>query len=143
MFININVIRINNCKYLEGITMLDELSEKEERIALLLTETGLSRSIAKIIVFLSRAGEAVSRDIERAANLRQPEVSLAMKDLKEWGWIKEKELRRKGKGRPMKSYKLTLDLKEIVSELIDKKRREIEKISKDLDELEKLVGLNR
>ncbi len=121
--------------------MVKELSEKEERIVSLLVETGLSRNIAKIVVFLSRAGEAVSRDIERAANLRQPEVSLAMKELKEWGWIKEKELKRKGKGRPLKSYKLTIDLRDIVAELVDKKRREVEKLSKHLDELEELVGL--
>ncbi len=121
--------------------MVKELSEKEERIVSLLVETGLSRNIAKIVVFLSRAGEAVSRDIERAANLRQPEVSLAMKELKEWGWIKEKELKRKGKGRPLKSYKLTIDLRDIVAELVDKKRREVERLSKHLDELEELVGL--
>ncbi len=121
--------------------MVEELSEKEERIVTLLVETGLSRSIAKIIVFLSRAGEAVSREIERAANLRQPEVSLAMKELKEWGWIKEKELKRRGKGRPLKSYKLTIDLRDIVSELVEKKRREVEQLSKHLDELEELVGL--
>ncbi len=121
--------------------MVEALSEKEERIVTLLVETGLSRSIAKIIVFLSRAGEAISRDIERAANLRQPEVSLAMKELKEWGWIKEKELKRKGKGRPLKSYKLTIDLRDIVSELVEKKRREVEQLSKHLDELERLVGL--
>ncbi len=121
--------------------MVEELTDKDEKIVTLLSETGLNRNIAKVIVFLSKAGEAVSREIERAANLRQPEVSLAMKDLKEWGWVKERELKKKGKGRPLKSYKLTRDLKEIVSELIEKKREEITKIEKDLEELEKLVGI--
>ena len=64
-----------------------------------------------------------------------------MKELKDWGWVKERELKKKGKGRPLKSYKLTLDLKEIVSELVNKKREEIKRIEKDLLELEKLVGL--
>ncbi len=121
--------------------MVEELTEKEERIVTLLAETGLNRNIAKVVVFLSKAGEAVSREIERAANLRQPEVSLAMKDLKEWGWVKERELKKKGKGRPLKSYKLTRDLKEIVAELIERKREEITKIEKDLEELEQLVGI--
>jgi predicted transcriptional regulator len=121
--------------------MVEELSEKDERVVKLLGETGLNRNIAKVIVFLSKAGEAVSRDIERAANLRQPEVSLAMKDLKEWGWVKERELKKKGKGRPLKSYKLTRDLKDIVTELVAKKREEIRKIEKDLEELEKIVGV--
>ncbi len=121
--------------------MVRELSEKEQRIVSLLVEAGLNRNIAKIVVFLSRAGEAVSRDIERAANLRQPEVSLAMKDLRSWGWIKERELKKKGKGRPLKSYKLTIDLKDIVAELVEKKRKEVERTVKHLDELEELVGL--
>lgn len=121
--------------------MVEELTEKDEKIVRLLAETGLNKNIAKVIVFLSKVGEAISRDIERAANLRQPEVSLAMKELKEWGWVKERELKKKGKGRPLKSYKLTMDLKEIAKELIEKKREEIKRIEKDLEELEKLVGL--
>jgi len=121
--------------------MVEGLTEQDEKIVQLLAEAGLNKNIARVIVFLSKVGEAVSRDIERAANLRQPEVSLAMKELKEWGWIKEKELKKKGKGRPLKSYKLTMDLKEIAKQLIEKRREEIKKIEKDLEELEQLVGL--
>ncbi len=121
--------------------MVEELTEVDEKIVTLLTETGLNKNIAKVVVFLSKVGEAVSREIERAANLRQPEVSLAMKDLKEWGWVKERELKKKGKGRPLKSYKLTREFKDIVKELVEKKREEIRKIERDLEELEELVGL--
>ena len=121
--------------------MVEELTEKEEKIVKLLSDAGLNRNIAKVVVFLSKSGEAISRDIERAANLRQPEVSLAMKELKEWNWIKERELKKRGKGRPLKSYKLTLDIKDIVSELVKKKREEIKRTEKDLEELERLVGL--
>ena len=118
-----------------------EFTEKDERLVELLTEAGLNKNIAKVLVYLSKVGETVSRDIERAANLRQPEVSIAMKELKEMGWVKDREIKKKGKGRPLKSYKLTLDLKDIVAELVRKKREEIEKLERDLEELEKLVGL--
>ncbi len=118
-----------------------ELDSKDERFIDLLAEAGLNRNIARVIVYLSKVGEAVSRDIEREANLRQPEVSLAMKDLKSLGWIKEKEIKKKGKGRPLKSYKLSLDIRDIVKELVEKKRDELNKLEKELEELEKLVGL--
>ncbi len=121
--------------------MVEELNERDEKIVQLLIEAGLNKNIARVIVYLSKVGEAISRDIERAANLRQPEVSLAMKELKEKEWVKERELKKKGKGRPLKSYKLTMDLKEIAKMLIEKKREEIRKMEKDLEELEKLVGL--
>ncbi|MET1125065.1 MAG: ArsR family transcriptional regulator [Archaeoglobaceae archaeon] len=120
---------------------MEELTEVDEKIVNLLTEAGMNRNIAKVVVFLSKVDEAISREIERAANLRQPEVSLAMKELKELGWVKERELKKKGKGRPLKSYKLTRDLKEIAAELIAKKREEIKKMEEDLEELERLVGL--
>lgn len=123
--------------------MVEELSDKEEKVVRLLSEAGLNKNIAKVVVFLSKTGEAISRDIERAANLRQPEVSLAMKELKDWGWIKERELKKKGKGRPLKSYKLTLDLKERVNELVEKKRDELKRTEKDLKELEDFVGISK
>ncbi|MCS7144634.1 MAG: ArsR family transcriptional regulator [Archaeoglobaceae archaeon] len=120
--------------------MVEEISQTEDRVVFLLAEAGLNRNIARVVVFLSKVGEAVSRDIERAANLRQPEVSLAMKELKEWGWVKERELKKKGKGRPLKSYKMTRELRDIALEIIQKKREEIKKIEKDLEELEKFVS---
>ncbi len=112
-----------------------------EKLVELLSEAGLNKNIARVVVYLSKVGEAVSREIEREANLRQPEVSLAMKELKKMGWIKEREIKKKGKGRPLKSYKLSLDIKDIVKDLVKKKREEIRKLEKDLEDLEKLVGL--
>ncbi len=117
------------------------MDSKDERIVELLADAGLNKNIARVIVYLSKVGEAVSREIEREANLRQPEVSLAMKELKNLGWIKEREIKKKGKGRPLKSYKLSLDIKDIVRNLVEKKREELRKLERNLEELEKLVGL--
>jgi predicted transcriptional regulator len=117
------------------------MATADERIAELLFKVGLNRNIAKIIVFLEKTGEALSRDIEIGADLRQPQVSVAMKELRELGWIKEKELSRKGKGRPKKSYKLAIEFKEIISDIIEKKREELGITKKNLAELEELVSL--
>ncbi len=117
-----------------------ELTQKDEKIASLLSETGLKRTTARIIVYLYKAGESESSSIEGGANLRQPEVSLAMKELKDWGWVNERELRRKGKGRPIKSYKLALDIKDIVHEVVNKKQEELKKTKKDLAELERVIS---
>lgn len=119
---------------------MEEFSDKEKKIIGLLSEAGLNRNTAKVLVFLSKKGEAVARDIERAANLRQPEVSLIMKELKNWGWIKEREIKRQGKGRPLKNYKLAVDLKDRVAELVDQKRKKIKQVEKDLEELKRYIS---
>ncbi len=117
-----------------------ELMQEDEKIAELLAGAGLKRNIAKIVVFLYKAGEAESRHIEGDTGLRQPEVSLAMMELREWGWVKEREVKKKGKGRPIKSYKLAADFKELVTEAINKKKEELKKTEEKLNGLKNLIG---
>ncbi len=115
--------------------------KKNERIAELLAKMGISEKLARIVVLLSAVGEAGSRTIEREANLRQPEVSLGMKELRELGWVDERQVKNKGKGRPFKLYRLKRPLKEIVSEVVERKRKEIKELEKRLEELEELMEL--
>src|SRR2546425_9972667 len=51
------------------------LSRRDETLVDLLIETGLSRNIAKTLVFLSKGDETTSAEIEKATGLRHPEVS--------------------------------------------------------------------
>jgi predicted transcriptional regulator len=44
-----------------------------DRIVKLLSKAGLNKNIAKVVTFLSEVREATSREIELAADLRQPE----------------------------------------------------------------------
>ena len=50
-------------------------------------------------------------------SMRQPEVSIAMRALRQNNWIEEHEVKREGKGRPMKVYKLTVPIEEIIQAL--------------------------
>ncbi len=63
---------------------------------------------AMALAYLQDTNSATSTDLERAAGLRQPEVSLAMKQLMERGWITEREEKKAGKGRPWVSLKKKL-----------------------------------
>lgn len=42
-------------------------------------------------------------------DLRQPEVSVGMRDLVERGWVECEPIPREGKGRPMNRYRLIAD----------------------------------
>ena len=56
-------------------------TEKEEEFANLLIKIGIQKNIAKVLVFLAKTPEATSRAIERGTDMRQPEISMAMKYL--------------------------------------------------------------
>jgi predicted transcriptional regulator len=57
-------------------------TEEDEEFSDLLTEIGLKRNVAKVLIYLAMTEEATSREIERSSDLRQPEVSIAMRTLK-------------------------------------------------------------
>ncbi|MCX6697309.1 MAG: ArsR family transcriptional regulator [Methanoregula sp.] len=99
-------------------------TDKEEEFVNLLIEIGIAKNIAKVLVFLSHTPEATSRAIERGADLRQPEVSIAMQHLMEQGWIRSRESSAETKGRPMKIYELAKPVNEIMDCIENDKKTE-------------------
>ena len=83
--------------------------------------------------------ELPSQDIEKTSGLRQPEVSIAMRPLRDRKWIEERnEKKNSDKGRPLKYYKLVVPFDHIVEIFEDevlKKNREIEEALEQLKEL--------
>lgn len=94
------------------------LTEKEYTVIDMLQTLGLPRTEATAIVCLKDCSELRSLHIEIVSGLRQPEVSVAMRPLKERGWVDERsEKKSKGKGRPVKYYQLIVPFPEIVEML--------------------------
>ena len=99
-------------------------TEKEEEFTNLLTEIGTKRNVARVLVFLAKIPEATSREIERGADLRQPEVSIATWYLMERGWIRSRESKAVSKGRPVKIYELAKPITEILDSIEKEKEKE-------------------
>ena len=58
---------------------------KERQIVRLMRDLGTSKNVAKAVIFLSKTGEATSRAIETAIYLKQSEVSVAIKTMRDRG----------------------------------------------------------
>jgi predicted transcriptional regulator len=119
------------------------LTEKEYSVIDMLQSLGLPRTEATAIVCLKDCRELRSLHIELVSGLRQPEVSVAMRPLRDRGWVDERsEKKNKGKGRPVKYYQLTVPFPQIVVTLEDEfMKSNTEKMSalKRLRELEILL----
>ncbi|MCZ7392103.1 MAG: transcriptional regulator protein [Candidatus Methanoperedens sp.] len=63
-------------------------------------------TIARALAYLNNGDEATSVELETGTGLRQPEVSIVMRQLKERDWINEREEKKQGNGRPYKIYSL-------------------------------------
>jgi predicted transcriptional regulator len=83
--------------------------------------------VAKVLVFLGNTPESTSRDIERGADLRQPEVSIAMQYLRERGWIASRLVRSESIGRPQNVVRLSRPITEIIDQIRTEKEDTIRK----------------
>lgn len=116
-----------------------KFDSKDEKVIKIFTDLGMPRNIAKTLMYISNVEECRSAEIEHHANLRQPEVSVAMQELQKRGWIKKRDLRKKGKGRPVHLYSLTQPIDQIVKTFEEEKLKEINEVKKDLEELKNLL----
>jgi len=115
------------------------LDDKENKAVQLFSELGMPKNLAKTLLYISQVDECRSADVEQGADLRQPEVSVAMQELRRRGWAKKRDVKKKGKGRPVHLYKLTADLPAILKSFEKEKMKEVENIRTDLDQLHSLI----
>jgi predicted transcriptional regulator len=94
--------------------------------------------VAKVLTYLAGVSEATSREIEMGSDLRQPEVSIAMREIRKLDWISERDEKNPGKGRPYRIYRLNKSLPEIIGYLEGEKARESEMIMRQIEKLKAL-----
>jgi predicted transcriptional regulator len=120
---------------------MKQLDEKDEEIADVLISLGLGRNVAMTLAYMQNTNSATSLELERSARLRQPEVSIAMRQLKEYDWINEKEEKKPGKGRPYKVYSLKIGFDNIVDKLEKQQRKAVDEVQKNIKRLKELENI--
>ncbi len=117
---------------------IKQLDKKDEEIASTLISLGMSRYVARTLSYLQDRDEVTSTELERGTGLRQPEVSIAMKELNERGWINEREEKKSGKGRPNKVYSLKVGFDEIIAQLEQLQEKAVDKAQTSIKRLREL-----
>lgn len=100
----------------------------------------VSRPIALTLACLAKGKEISSQSIEMISGLRQPEVSVAMRYLRENNWINIREEKKsKGKGRPVKLYRLTVPMDCIVSKIEEEIIAESKVVLRNIERLKHIA----
>jgi predicted transcriptional regulator len=114
-------------------------SKKDETLVEMLMNTGMPKNVAKTLTFLRKKEETTSVEIEISTALRQPEVSIAMQELRRRKWVNKRDIKKEGKGRPVHAYKLSIPFEKIVEALDKEERKRIEHIEANLEALKTAV----
>ncbi|MDM7934274.1 MAG: ArsR family transcriptional regulator [Methanothrix sp.] len=114
--------------------------EKDIEVVETLKSLGVPRKVSNMIAYLANGMEATSRDIERGSDLRQPEVSIALRTLRKNNWIEERMGRSDGTGRPMKIYRLKTPIEEILRYYEQEKLKEANQALQSIQRLKALLS---
>jgi predicted transcriptional regulator len=117
---------------------IKQLNKKDTIIVEALIFLGMNKNVAMALTYLQNMNTATSTDLEKGANLRQPEVSIAIKQLKEQDWITEREERKIGKGRPTKVYSLKVGFNDIVNQLEKQQKKALNEVKANVERLKEL-----
>lgn len=99
---------------------------------------GVSRTVARIVEVLADGKPRTMHEIEKAADLRQTEVSNAVTTLSSIFTISHSDAH--GRGRPQKIVQMSADnYKKYVDERADYRKREYENVMKAVNELRGIV----
>lgn len=106
------------------------LTKELEDITVALTDAGLHKNQALTLVAVaSRDRPVKSKEIQRWADLQQPEVSVAAKQLELRKWIVVEPIITGEPGRPRIEYKLAKPLSEILTEFLQEVSEEVKRLS--------------
>jgi len=119
---------------------LISLDQNDIKIVKVLNSLGMPKNIAKTILYISQVDECRATDIELGADLRQPEVSIAINDLMEKGWVSKREKKKRGKGRPVHIYKQKTNLDDIFKSIEQEKLKDFKLIDSSLSELKTIIS---
>jgi predicted transcriptional regulator len=122
-------------------TLMKQLDEKNEEIVDILISLGIRRTVARTLSYLRNKNEVTSIELERGTGLRQPEISIAMRELNERDWISEREEKKLGKGRPNKIYSLKVGFDEIIAQLEQLQEKAVDDAQTSIKRLRELGNI--
>lgn len=115
------------------------LDEKDNEFVDLLSAVGIPKNMSRALILINNNKEATSRDIELGATLRQPEVSIATKEMLRRGWINVSETKSESnKGRPKMIYTIAMPIAAIVDAIETSATMKLAEITNTLSRLKQL-----
>jgi len=120
-------------------SMVKTFDDRDREFAETLQKLGAQQNVAAMITYLMNVDKATSREIEIGTDLRQPEVSICAKTLRYNGWLEENDIKKGGKGRPLRVYKLKVSIDKIIDHFEKERIKESSEIMQSIQKLKQLA----
>ena len=134
----------NNVAYMQaenGLFKMNNFNEVEtsQRLVSTLIKLGVHSLTARCLVCLHVHSPSTSRMLQQNCNIRQPDVSVAIAELRHFKVVKLDSSAALGRGRPSHIYQLTGTLSECIDPFIEEAQDKITNIVSAITTLENLA----
>ena len=104
-----------------------------------LIQLGLQTHTASVLTCLHFHGASTSRDLQTQCNLRQPDVSIAINELREMNLILHSAINQSNRGRPAHMYRLRHTLEQSLQPFIRLAQIRAQEILTGIDAIQSIV----
>ena len=105
-----------------------------------LIQLGLQTHTASVLTCLHYHGASTSRDLQTQCDLRQPDVSIAINELREMNLIIHSPINQSNRGRPAHMYRLRHSLEQSLQPFIRLAEIRAQQILSGIDSVQKIVA---
>lgn len=134
----------NNVEFMQAENSGEKMTdfsriESSQRLLSTLIKLGVQSHTARCLVCLHVHGPSTSKILQQNCNIRQPDVSVAIAELRRFEVVKLNPSAALGRGRPSHIYQLTGTLSECIAPFIEEAREKITQIVSAITELENIA----
>ena len=120
--------------------MSPSMSNQQRSLRDKLIQLGANETTASVLLCLHHHGASTSKELQDHCNIRQPDVSMAISELREMNLVHFSPKSEASRGRPAHIYRLRMSLEQSIQPFVNRARKRAKAILSEIDEINKLVA---
>lgn len=102
-------------------------------------QLGANENTATVLLCLHHHGASSSKDLQNYCNIRQPDVSMAISELREMNLVHFSPKSESSRGRPAHIYRLRMSLEQSIQPFVNLAKKRAKEILDDIESVKELV----
>jgi len=117
-----------------------QMSSEQRILRDKLVELGANENTASVLLCLHHHGASTSKDLQCHCNIRQPDVSMAISELREMNLVHFSPKSETSRGRPAHIYRLRMSLEQSIQPFVNRARKRAKEILNEVEAINDLVS---
>jgi predicted transcriptional regulator len=117
-----------------------QMSNEQRILRDKLVDLGANENTASVLLCLHHHGASTSKDLQCHCNIRQPDVSMAISELRELNLVHFSSTSETSRGRPAHIYRLRMSLEQSIQPFVNRAKKRAKDILNEVEAIHDLVS---